>query len=245
MKMQEHGANKLAKELKKQLDIMENKFKAQELENSKIIRQKEELEKSLAKEQQNSAALGSTLDKCLNDLKSSTEREYSMHERFKHLELMQGKITTQLVNKVKLCKSLYRPCSEDEYSSQSDNDYAHSEEDFKEEEESQDSLQRAWKYASEYSDPEDEDEQQAPGDHFPLQQDLSFQNTCQILLLQRDLAPGEFLHRSRISLEEQENALVLKQFPLLQKLDLAGLKSLHLQDLIISLLTIFIWEVSL
>ena len=159
MVRQKHGENKLAKDLKKQLDIIENKFKAQELENSKIIRQKQELEKLLAKEQNNSAALGSKLDQCLINLKSSTEREHSMHERFKRLELMQ----TQLVNKVKLCESLYGPGSEDEYSSQSENDYAHSEEDFKEEEESQDTIQRAWKYASEYSEPEDKDDQQAPG----------------------------------------------------------------------------------
>ena len=106
MVRQKHGENKLAKELKKQLDIIENKFKAQELENSKIIRQKQELEKSLAKEQHNSAALGSKLDKCLKDLKSSAEREHSRHEQFTYLDLMQGKITTQLVNEVKPCKSL-------------------------------------------------------------------------------------------------------------------------------------------
>ena len=82
-----------------------------------------------------------------------------MLEKFKHLELMQ----TQLVSKVNLCTSLYRPGSDDEYSSQSDNDYAHSEEDFKEEEEDQDSLQRAWNHASDYSESEDEEEQQAPG----------------------------------------------------------------------------------
>ena len=76
MEMQKHEANKLAKELKKQLDIIENKFKAQELKNFKIIRQKQELEKSLAKEQHNSAALGSNLDQCLKNLKSSTEREH-------------------------------------------------------------------------------------------------------------------------------------------------------------------------
>ena len=81
-----------------------------------------------------------------------------MLEKFKHLELMQ----TQLVSKVNPCTSLYRPGSDDEYSSQSDNDYAHSEEDFKEEEEDQDSLQRAWKHASNYSESEDEEEQQAP-----------------------------------------------------------------------------------
>ena len=39
----------------------------------------------------------------------------------------------------------------------------HSGEDYMEEEVSQDDLQRAWKDASEINDPEDEDEQQAPG----------------------------------------------------------------------------------
>merc|ERR1712121_486954 len=119
MDRQRHREDKLAIELKKQLDIIESKFKDQEFENSKIIRQKQELEKALAKEQYNSAALGSNLDQCLKNLKSSTEREHEMLEKIKHLELMQ----TQLVSKVNPCTSLYRPASDDEYSSQSDNDY--------------------------------------------------------------------------------------------------------------------------
>merc|ERR1712121_305786 len=159
MDRQRHREDKLAIELKKQLDIIESKFKEQEIENSKKIKQKQELEKALAKEQYNSAALGSNLDQCFKNLKSSTEREHEMLEKIKHLEQMQ----TQLVTKVNLGTSLYRPASDDEYSPLSDNDYAHSEEDFKEEEEDQDSLQRAWNHASDYSESEDEEEQQAPG----------------------------------------------------------------------------------
>ena len=74
--------------------------------------------------------MGRDLYKCRNDLKRSKVEQSELQERFKDLEQMQGKITTQLVKQVKLFKRLALPTSEDEYTSHSENEYGHSEEEF-------------------------------------------------------------------------------------------------------------------
>ena len=60
-----------SKELQRQLDIIEDKIKTQELENNKIIQQRDRLEKTLSKEKQKTAALGRDLNNCKNELKKN------------------------------------------------------------------------------------------------------------------------------------------------------------------------------
>ena len=89
MKKQEHGANILAKDLKEQLDIMDKNMKTQETKNREIILQNDKLSETLAKEKQKSTALGRELRKCKEDLKrtmATSSTQITQDETIKELE---------------------------------------------------------------------------------------------------------------------------------------------------------------
>ena len=86
MKKQEHGADILAKDLKKQLDIMEKNMKTLETKNKEIVLQNNKLSETLAMEKQKSNALARELKICKEDLQKSRATNNTQKKKIKDLE---------------------------------------------------------------------------------------------------------------------------------------------------------------
>ena len=81
-----------AKELQRQLEIIEDKIKIQELESRKITHQRDKLEEALLKEKQNSTALARDLNKCKKDLKKSKVKINTQNNQDKKIEDLEKKL---------------------------------------------------------------------------------------------------------------------------------------------------------
>merc|ERR1712215_62433 len=112
MKKQEHGANNLAKDLKKQLDIMDRNMKTQETKNREIVIQNNKLSETLAMEKQKSTALGRELKMCKEDLQKSMAASTTHINQDETIEDL--KKTIKNLEKKSTCASMLCDCLEQE-----------------------------------------------------------------------------------------------------------------------------------
>ena len=82
-----------SKELQRQLDIIEDKIKTQELENNRIIQQRDGLEKTLFKEKQKTAALDKDLKNCKEYLQKYNVERAKLQKWVQELDGMKEKTT--------------------------------------------------------------------------------------------------------------------------------------------------------